>query len=64
MKVYIGFTAVLFALLTLLHVWRMIAESTSVSKNPWLVLITLASAALCVWAVLLLSAGRKSGSTT
>jgi NO-binding membrane sensor protein with MHYT domain len=60
MKVYLGFTAALFALLALLHLWRMIAESTSLAKDPWFLVITLISAGLSVWAFRLLLSFRKS----
>lgn len=61
MKAYLGFTAALFALLAVLHLWRMIAESTSLARDPWFLVITLVSAGLCAWAVRLLVALRRSG---
>jgi hypothetical protein len=64
MKIYLGFTAALFAFLTLLHIWRMIVESMTPAKDPWLFVITVVSAALFAWALRLLLATRKSGSTT
>jgi hypothetical protein len=64
MKLYLSFTAALFALLTVIHLWRMIAESSSLAKDPWFLLITLFSAALCAWALRLLAVSRRSPPTT
>jgi hypothetical protein len=50
MKAYVITTGSLFALLTVLHVWRVIEEGPHLATNPWWVLITLAAAALAVWA--------------
>ena len=47
-------TGAVFALLALVHVWRVIAEGTSV-VNLWFLLITAAAAALSLWAVRLLT---------
>ena len=50
MRAYLLVTAIAFALLTLAHVWRIIAESTALARDPWFVLVTLISAAFSVWA--------------
>ena len=50
MRAYLLFTAIAFALLTLAHVWRIIAESTALARDPWFVLVTVMSAALSAWA--------------
>lgn len=50
MKTYVITTGALFGLLTVAHVWRMIEEGASVASSPWYILITLITAALCVWA--------------
>jgi hypothetical protein len=50
MRRYLLVTAIAFALLALMHVWRVIAESTSLMRDPWFVLITVISVALSVWA--------------
>ena len=50
MRTYLLVTAIAFALLTLMHVWRVVEESTSLMRDPWFVLITVISAALSVWA--------------
>jgi hypothetical protein len=50
MRAYLLVTAIAFALLTLAHVWRIIAESTALARDPWFVLVTVLSAALSGWA--------------
>lgn len=55
MKPYVITTCVIFGLLTLAHIWRVIAEGTRLASEPWYVLITIASAALCLWGLRLLS---------
>jgi hypothetical protein len=64
MKVYLALTAVVFGLLTVMHVWRMIAESSSLAKDPFFLLLTLVSAGLCLWAVKLLVAQTRRGQTS
>ncbi|HEV8598179.1 MAG TPA: hypothetical protein VGQ69_02355 [Gemmatimonadales bacterium] len=54
MKAYLITTAAVFGLLTVLHVWRIFAEGTHLARDPGFLLITVASAALCVWACRLL----------
>jgi hypothetical protein len=52
-------TGVVFGLLTLAHIWRVIAERPHLATEPWYVLITAAAAALCLWAVRLLWRARR-----
>ncbi|MBC7788563.1 MAG: hypothetical protein H7Z74_01345 [Anaerolineae bacterium] len=59
MKTYVITTGVLFGLLTLAHVWRVIAEERQLATDPFYVLITIASAALCFWAWRLLRLSRQ-----
>jgi uncharacterized membrane protein len=61
MKVYLTLTAVVFGLLAVVHVWRMVAESSSLAKDPFFLLLTVLSAGLCLWAVKLLLAQRRRG---
>jgi hypothetical protein len=49
LKAYVIIAGVIFALLTVVHVWRIIVEPHS-ATDPWFILITLASAALSVGA--------------
>lgn len=51
MKAYVATTGAVFGLLTLAHIWRVIEEGHALATDPWYVLITIASAALCIWAV-------------
>jgi hypothetical protein len=60
MKAYLITTGSLFALLTVLHVWRIIEEGPHLATNPWWVLITIAAAALAVWAWRLLRLAPRS----
>ncbi|HJQ66580.1 MAG TPA: hypothetical protein VJ816_09400 [Gemmatimonadales bacterium] len=49
MKAYLTTTGTLFALLALVHVWRIIQEP-NLGTEPWYILITVAAAALSAWA--------------
>lgn len=49
MKAYLAFTAVAFGLLTVVHVWRAVAEPST--RNPWFIGVTALSAVLCLWAI-------------
>jgi dolichyl-phosphate-mannose--protein O-mannosyl transferase len=59
-KAYLMVTGAVFGLLTVAHVWRAIVESGLIAREPWFILITALSAALCIWAFTLL---RRSAST-
>ena len=59
MKIYLALTAALFGLLTVLHFWRMVQERGNLARDPWFLIITLVSAALCFWAVRLLVVARR-----
>ncbi len=50
MKTYVVTTGVLFGLLTLAHLWRMIQEGHGLATDPWYIGITVATAALSLWA--------------
>lgn len=50
MKAYVTTTGVVFGLLTVAHIWRAIEEGPHLATDPWYVLITVAAAALCLWA--------------
>jgi hypothetical protein len=53
-KAYLIVTGAVFGLLTLAHVWRIIEEGSHLATDVSWVLITIASAALCLWAFRLL----------
>jgi hypothetical protein len=50
MKAYVMTTGAVFGLLTLAHLLRIIGEDPRLATDPSYVLITLVSAALCLWA--------------
>ena len=54
MKAYVMTTGAVFGLLTLAHIWRAIEEGPHLATEPWYVLITVAAAVLCLWALRLL----------
>ena len=64
MKTYLTLTAVLFGLLTVVHFWRMLQERGSLAKDPWFLIITIISAALCFRAVRLLVVARRGPNTS
>lgn len=53
MKAYVMVTGVIFGLITVAHIWRAF-EERQIATEPWFILLTLAAAALCVWAMRLL----------
>ena len=59
MKAYVMTSGAIFGLITLVHIWRVFEEGTRLVSEPWYVLITLAAAALCLWAWSLLRALRR-----
>ncbi|MBA3341335.1 MAG: hypothetical protein H0T48_05820 [Gemmatimonadaceae bacterium] len=62
MKAYVSTTGVVFALLTVAHIWRVIEEGPHLAKDPWYVLITVAAGALSLWAWLVLRHSRRKSS--
>ena len=54
MKAYLTTTGAVFGIVTLAHLWRMIEEWPRLATDPWYVSLTLATAALCLWALRLL----------
>lgn len=58
MREYVMTTGVVFGLLTLAHIWRVMAEGAHVA-NPGFLLITLAAAALAIWAWRLLTRSTR-----
>lgn len=59
MKAYLVTTGTVFGLVTLLHLWRAVAER-HLAADPWYILITIATGALSVWAVRLLRTSARS----
>jgi hypothetical protein len=50
MKAYVMTTGAVFGLLTLAHIWRIVAEGLHPLMSPWFIVTTLMAAALCGWA--------------
>ena len=50
MKAYVLTTGAVFGLLVVAHIWRVIEEGPALAKDPLYIIITLAAAALCLWA--------------
>ncbi len=50
MKAYLITTGTVFGLITLAHVCRVFAEGRHLATDPLFILLTVAAAALCVWA--------------
>jgi len=50
MKAYLITTGVVFGLITVLHLWRMIAEWPKMATDPVYIALTLLAAALSFWA--------------
>ena len=60
MKTYLAITGAIFALLTLLHLWKIVGEWRGIDANFWVVaILTLVCAALAVWAWKLLRSLRR-----
>jgi hypothetical protein len=59
MKTYVTTTGILFGLLTLVHIWRATVE-THLASDPWYILMTIAAATLCFWALGLVWRSRRS----
>jgi hypothetical protein len=56
MKAYVMTTGTIFGLITLAHIWRAIVEGSHVATDPFFVVLTIAAAALSLWAGRLLGA--------
>lgn len=59
MKTYVMTTGAVFGLLTLAHIWRAF-EERHLATEPWYILITVATAVLCLWACRLLLRSPRS----
>jgi hypothetical protein len=60
MRAYLITTGAVFGLLVVAHVWRIIGESRALARDPAYLAITLACAALGLWAARLLWRGRSA----
>jgi hypothetical protein len=59
MRAYLITTATVFGLITLAHVWRVLAESAALARDPGFLLITALTAVLCGWAVRLIQLSAR-----
>jgi hypothetical protein len=59
-KSYLITTGLLFALLTLAHIWRAIEEGPGIAADPWFTITTIAATGLCTWAWRLLRGLARS----
>ena len=50
MKAYVITTGTVFGLITVAHIWRAVVEGPAIAKNPVYILLTVAAAALSLWA--------------
>ncbi|HXL79271.1 MAG TPA: hypothetical protein VN951_00220 [Pyrinomonadaceae bacterium] len=50
MKAYVTTSGAIFGVLAIAHLLRIAVENRHLATDPFFVLITLASAALCIWA--------------
>lgn len=60
MTAYVKTTGAVFGLITLAHLLRIIAEGPRLAADPLFVLLTVAAAALCLWAGRLLWPAARS----
>jgi hypothetical protein len=59
-KAYLVTTGAVFSLITVAHIWRMIAEGSHLAADPAYLLLTAVAAGLGVWAWLLLRRSARS----
>ena len=60
MKAYVVTTGAIFGLITLAHIWRVIAEEPRMATEPFFVLLTVVAAALSFWAWRVLRLSSRS----
>jgi hypothetical protein len=60
MRAYVMTTGVLFGLITMAHVWRVFEEDRGLATDPSFILLTIAAAALCLWAWRLLRLSTRA----
>ncbi len=64
MRAYVITTGSVFGLLVIAHVWRVIEEGIHLARDPFYILVTIAAAAVCVWAWRVLRLARVDGLVT
>jgi len=59
MKAYLVTTGTVFGLIVLAHIWRVFEEGSRLAKEPAFLLLTIAAAALSLWAWRLLARSAR-----
>lgn len=59
MKAFLLTAGIAFGLIVVAHVWRVIAESSALARDPWFILLTLVAAAMSAWAFYLARARAR-----
>jgi len=59
MRYYIGITGLVFALMFAAHIARILAEGPGLMREPIMVVTSILSLGLAIWAVVLLSNRRR-----
>ena len=60
MKAYVIFAGVVFALLTVAHVWRIVFETPILRTDPFFASVTVFAAAMALWALRVVR-GERAG---
>lgn len=55
MRAYIGITGLVFALMFAAHVARILAEGSGLLREPVIIVTSVLSLGLCIWALVLLT---------
>ena len=59
MRAYIGITGLVFALMFAAHVARILAEGSGLLRDPIIIITSVLSLGLCIWALVLLTRGPR-----
>ena len=59
MRTYVGITGLVFALMFAMHVARILAEGSGLLRDPIIIVTSLLSLGLCIWALVLLTRGPR-----
>ncbi|MCU1267116.1 MAG: hypothetical protein JWM21_3434 [Acidobacteria bacterium] len=60
MRAYVMTTGAVFGLITVAHLIRFVMEGAHLAREPLFILLTVLTAALCLWAGLLLRRSARS----
>ncbi len=60
MRAYVMTTGAVFGLITLAHLLRIFMEGRHLATEPIFILLTIAAASLCLWALRLLWVAKRS----